>query len=476
MGFAVRNLATTQMTYATPIQGVTQPTTDMRGSESMPAQVKHNLSNYISPVQLVRMNHDIGMWRQAVYEAEQAYYPQRIKMQRMFLDTALNGHVKACVAKRKRLTTLRKFELYDVNKKVITGAGEALSKKKWFRKFLKYALDANFYGYSLIALGDIVNNDFPNLQIVRRWNVSPDRFNVTSYDYSVNGQDFRADLVKNWHVYVDTDNENGTSPCGYGLFYNIAIYEIIMRNVMLWNTGFTERFSMPYVVAKTTKPSDERDELERSIANMGANGYAITDPQDQIEFLEAALAGTGWKGYDNLEARCMKLISKMILGHGDAMDSIPGKLGADQGGDESPVSKAMSEVQIEDGDMMESVINQDLFPKLAELGIIPAGITLGYLNNDEVQQTVERDNKNNLDLATVAKMMKDAGLIMDAAYYQKVTSIPTKAFVAPAPEVKPPLPNGPDDPNKELPSNVPAKVTSEKIKNKLIKLYKLEAA
>jgi hypothetical protein len=489
MGFAVRsnavrNLATTQMTYATPIQGRTQPTTDMRGSEALQPVVKHNLSNYISPVQLVRMNHDIGMWRQAVYEAEQAYYPQRIRMQRMYLDTALNGHVRACVAKRERLTTLRKFELYNAEGKVIKDGGEQLKKKKWFRKFVKHALAANFYGYSLIALGDIIDNDFPNLTVVRRWNVSPDRFNVTSYDYSINGQDFRADIVKDWHIYVDTHNENGTSPCGYGLFYNIAIYEIIMRNVMLWNMGFTERFSMPYVVAKTTKPSDERDDLEAAVANMGANGYAITDPTDEIEFLEAALAGTGWKGYDNLEARCQKLISKMILGHGDALDSTPGRLGADQGGDESPISKALSEVQIEDGDMMESVINEDLFPRLAALGLMDEGITLKYLNNDEVQQTVERDNKNNLDLANVGVAMKNAGLIMDPGYFQKTTGIPTSAVPPPPAPVVHQLP--PDGPKgapaaggnpagpKLPPDEKAANMPNEKIKNKLIKLYRLD--
>ncbi len=469
---AVHNLATTQMTYATPIQGETRATTAINGGESLPKEVKRNLSNYISPVQLVRMNHDIRMWRQGVNEAEQAYYPQRIKMQRMYLDTALNGHVKACLAKRKRLTTLRKFELFDTNKKVIKGAGEALRKKKWFRKFLKYALDANFYGYSLIALGDIIDGDFPNITVVKRWNVSPDRFNVTSYDYSINGQDFRADLVKDWHIYVDTVNDDGTSPCGYGLFYNIAIYEIIMRNVLLWNTGFTERFSMPYVIAKTTKPSDERDELEKTVSNMGANGYAITDPTDEIEFLEAHLAGTGWNGYDNLESRCQKIISKILLGHADALESTPGRLGADQGGDESPISKALSEVQIEDGDMIESVINEDLFPRLAKLGQMPEGITLGFLNNDEVQQTVERDNKNALDLAMIGAAMKKAGLTMDAGFFQKTTAIPTTVVEPPPPVIPGQHQLPPNDPKKEKEVKEP----SDKIKNKLIRLYKLEAA
>lgn len=419
-----KNLNTTQMTYATPIQGVTQSTTDIRSSEPLPKSVKHNLSNYISPVQLVRLNHDVKMWRDAVREAELAYYPHRIKMQRMYLDTALNGHVKACTAKRKRLTTLRKYKLEDSSGKEIVDGAKSLSECEWFLNFLNYSLDAIFYGYSLIALGDIIENDLPNLTIVKRWNTSPDRFNVTSYDYAITGQDFRSDEVKDWHVYVPTPTETGTSPCGYGLFYNVAIYEIIMRNVLLWNMSFTERFSMPYVVGKTTKPADERDELANTLANMGANGWAVTDPQDEIEFLEAALAGTGWNGYDNLEHRCEEKISKLILGHSDALDSTPGKLGADQGGDESPVQKAMSEIQIEDGKMIERIINKLLFPKLANLGQMPKGVKFVYLNSDEDQETTERNNLNSKALADIAQSMSKGGLSIDPKYFTEKTGIP----------------------------------------------------
>ena len=41
------------------------------------------ISNYIAPVQFERWSHDIAMWRDAIREAELAYYPQRVKMMRM---------------------------------------------------------------------------------------------------------------------------------------------------------------------------------------------------------------------------------------------------------------------------------------------------------------------------------------------------------------------------------------------------------
>ena len=62
-----------------------------------------NLSNYIAPVQLQRLRHDVAMWREAVTEAENAWYPHRVRMQRMYVDTILNGHVFSLMERRKDL-------------------------------------------------------------------------------------------------------------------------------------------------------------------------------------------------------------------------------------------------------------------------------------------------------------------------------------------------------------------------------------
>src|SRR6185437_11993626 len=51
-----------------------------------------NLTYTITPIQLQRLRHDLKMWREAVNEAERAYWPYRVKMQRMFIDNILNGH------------------------------------------------------------------------------------------------------------------------------------------------------------------------------------------------------------------------------------------------------------------------------------------------------------------------------------------------------------------------------------------------
>ena len=65
------------------------------------------IGSVIAPYQFTRIKQDVQLWRDAITEAELAWYPHRVKMQRIFMDTILNGHVLACLNKRKNLTLLK---------------------------------------------------------------------------------------------------------------------------------------------------------------------------------------------------------------------------------------------------------------------------------------------------------------------------------------------------------------------------------
>ena len=428
-----------------------------------PEETKHNLSSIISPVTLQRLRQDVLSYRESIQEAENAWWPQRVKMQRLFIDTKLNGHVFACIERRKDLTMLRKFEITggdEATEKIFfdiidNNGNKTLTAKKWVNDFISYTLDALFFGYSLISLGNIENDAFKKLNSIKRWNVSPDRRNVTVFQYSISGKCFDDEDVKDWHVFVDTNNDVGASVCGYGMLYEVAVYEIFLRNLLGFNGDFLEMYAQPYRVGKTVKTNEvERNEFENAIRSMGSAGYAIIDPADEIAFLESALGGTGYKGYDNLEMRCEKKISKIILGHADALDSIPGKLG--NSGKKSPAQVALDDKQSKDGAFAENVINTMLIPRMVALGFNLSPETKVFFKNDAEQVEIRtREDASNKQTADIAKTMKDAGLEMDAVYFADRTGIPTTKVLPP-------------------PVATPFKAAplSEAVKNKLEKMYK----
>lgn len=417
----------------------------------MEAVPKKNLGKYIAPVQFQRYKQDAQTWREAVTEAENAWYPHRVRMQRLFIDTALNGHVSACISRRKDLTLLRKFEFVNAkgekderttNYFINTVKGQEQN-KKWFNNFLDYGLDAIFYGYSLISLGDIKDDSFSEITTIRRWNVSPDRLCVNSLVYSLSGEKFLEEPYKDWHVYVPTTNDIGTSPCGYGLLYKVAIYEILLRCVQSFNADYTELFSAPFRVGKTTKTDEYRDDFFNTLVNMGSSGVAIIDPQDEIEFVEAKNSGTGFQGYADFEKRLENKISKLILGHSDALDSIAGKLG--NSNERSPAQLALEDKQTVDGQFISAIINDELLPRMR---------TLGFLIPDDVRVVLKNDSELEYihnSIINQAVEMKKAGLQMDDKYFTEKTGIPVNQMTPTPPQA-----------NNQF---------KESVKNKLEKIY-----
>jgi phage gp29-like protein len=438
--------------------------------DTNPQAVKKNLTNFITPVQLQRLRVDIAEWRRSLEEAELAYYPNRVRMQRIYIDTVLNGHIWSAMDRRRDLTVLRKYKFKNKAGDVNDDLRTMFEGFTWFADFLTYCVDAQGYGYSLISLGDVINSDLTDVNLVRRWNVSPDREVVVSIIYAVDGVSWNDPAYKPWHIYVKTQSEHGVGKCGYGYLYKAALYEIIMRNVLGYNADFVELYAQPYRVGKTSKTNeDERNDMEAALQAMGSSGYAIIDPNDEIEFLETALGGTGWKGYENLEDRCKKFISKIILGHADALDSTPGKLGGGQDGEQSPVAKALSDKQTKDGRFVQPIVNRELIPRLRDLGFqIPDGWEFTFDNDDEEVEQREREDKNNAVTATIALTMKNAGLKMSAKYFQDRTGIETEEIAEPDPndtdlqDGKPPKPG--DNPADKKPD-------PKKLKNMMDDLY-----
>ena len=381
------------------------------------SDAQKNLSKTIMPIRLARIKQDTLKWRSAIEEAERPFNPFRVLMQQIYIDTVLDGHVKACIERRKDLTTLRDWHFTnkkgEVNEEVCN-----LLNKSWFTRFMGHSLDALFYGYTLIELGDITDNQFKKLKVVKRWNISPDRFVVSNMAYNLSGVPFLDEPWSDWHIYVSTPNEIGTSPCGYGLFYEVALYQIFLRNILGYNGDFLELFGQPIRVGKTNKIEEsERAEFAQALSDMGSAGWILLDAMDDaIELIESGNVGTSYQAYENFEVRLQKLISKLLLGHADALDSTAGKLGATQG-DDNPIAEALEDKQSKDGYFITEIVNDELLPRLRKLGFaIPDDCVFCFKNDHEIHENNER-------VADISVKVKQAGLQVDKEWFEENTNI-----------------------------------------------------
>lgn len=432
----------------------------------------HAPRNFMVPLQIERIKTDLESWRLAVIEMENANYPHRFREQQLLIDVVLEGHVAACLKKRKQMTLLKQFKIGKQNDEgvwVENKVASAIFKKKWFKELVGYGLDAQFYGYSLIQLGDLISKggkyDFKNLTILKRWHVSPDRKQLVQVPYQTWGIDiqpsaelrmfqnhddqyathFTEDVDANgvpfddWMVYVDTPSDNGSSICGYGLLYTVALYAIILKNNLGFNAKFNEMFVAPYRVIKTQEKFDTQEyaALKRSAQQMGSFGYLLLGTNDEIQFANAN-TGTGYQSYADIEKRCQAMISKLIGGHANFLDSQATALGGGNSGksaidqDSTPEGQAIAAMEKEQNDFALSFLNDICYPKFQNIGIPLKDDECFYLPNDkeDFELRIKNDSAN-LGTATVWKTAKEAGLKLDAKTFENITGIPTEAIEDP---------------------------------------------
>lgn len=398
------------------------------GSEAYKANVggsdeeKHNVSNIFAPIAIQRIKQDNQQWRASIAEAELPILPFRFKMQVAYLDTVLDPHLTACMARRKNLTLLRTWHMCDENG-VINEEWSQYFQRDWFMRFMDYSLDALFFGYSLVSLGDIIDGHFEKLTVVRRANISPDRLNVAPVPYSPDGINFTEGEYADWHIWIDTPNQHGLSSCGYGLLYVATNLVIALKNNLIYNTEYVEVYGMPLRQLKTDKKDEENmRQAQASMANMASNNYIITNLDDELVFHDGA-KGEGYRSYSELELRLEKKLSKLILGHSDSLDSVPGKLGASQGAD-SPTVQALYDLQASDANFILPIINEKLIPIMRKHGInIPENLKMEFSNNDEKVEEVNTKNDQLQKMANVALTLANAGYELDMEYFEKATDI-----------------------------------------------------
>lgn len=385
----------------------------------------HDINTRIIRMKLDRIKQDVALWRQAISEAESVYYPNRLSLQRLFVDTVLNGHVLACMRERKDLTLLKDFAFVN-SKGVENEQITEMFKSAWFYELIEYILDAQFYGYSYVNWTGINKSKLTGIQLIKRWNISPDRLEVLPFPNSFAGFSLFEEDNLDWSLYVPTISLDGISPCGWGLLRSVAYYEIFLRNLTGFNGDFVQTFAQPFRQAKTNKTEGpERDKLEQSMQEMGSSAWIVTDTIDEILFHNETGGGNGYKSYESFQERIEKTISKLFFGHADAIDSTKGKLGSGQGQEHAPVNLAIKRTEAADGRFVETVINDSLIEKLNNLGFnIPSDLKFKLLNNKEEAAEKEAITTQNQAVATVVKTMYDAGFETTPEWITLQTGMP----------------------------------------------------
>lgn len=324
---------------------------------------------------------DLGDWRQAWQRAINVEQPNRGPLYDIYRDVEVDLHLSGCIQQREGFVLSRSFKLVDNKGNEDQEATEFLN-AEWFKQLMRYALQANYWGHSLIELGTIIRNtdgipSYDGVKLIPRKHVIPE-YHRCVREY---GQDWKTGIDYHDTPFADWLIEVG-QPDSLGLYLKAATQTIPKKNALsFWDT-FAEIFGMPMRIARTTSRDDkELAKMEKMMADMGTEGWGIFQQGTDIEVVESS-KGDAYNVYDRRIDRANSELSKLIIGQTMTIE------------DGSSLSQSETHLKVfqnlveADSDMLRDMVNNQLLPRMIQHGFPVQGMRFEW--NYSVDYTPEQ--------------------------------------------------------------------------------------
>ena len=319
-----------------------------------------------------RTKQTIKTWREALTYAEDS--DNRYYLYEIFREIYLDSHIMSTILLRKSRITQLPFEIEwkddNLNNKEEDPTLEMVDDfldQKWFYDFLNSALDYLYEGYVALEITKIEDNNLEITKIpISHLRPMSGVFVKNKFDQTENGIKLDQDPYEQYIMEI-FDNRSDL-----GLYTKIAPLFMWSRQAHQAWSQYSEIYGQPIRIAKTAKQdSTERKKLFDLLKNMGSSLSVVLDNQDAIEFIETSKTDA-FNVYLKLIDLCNSEINKLILGA--TMVNEDGSSYA-----QSKVHQGQFDSLIKmDIKAAEHIINDILFPKLVNLGLIPEGLEFEF--------------------------------------------------------------------------------------------------
>ncbi len=314
---------------------------------------------------------DMGDWRQAWQRAVNVDSPNRQPLYDIYRDVEVDLHLSGCIQQREGFVLSRSFKLVNENGDEDEEAIKYFN-TSWFKLLMKLALDANYWGHSLIELGNITADingrlTYDSVKLIPRKHVIPEYHRVIT-DL---GMDWQAGIDYHEAPFADWLIEVG-QPDNLGLYLKAATQTIPKKNALAFWDTFAEIFGMPMRIARTTTRDDkELAKMEKMMSEMGTEGWGIFQQGTDIEVVEST-KGDAFNVYDKRIDRANSELSKLIIGQTMTIE------------DGSSLSQSETHLEVfqnlveADCDNLRDIVNNQLIPHMIRHGFPLKGLRFDW--------------------------------------------------------------------------------------------------
>lgn len=307
-------------------------------------------------------------YMQGIRSMENVDFTQRVKIYDIYSESLMDPHLFSVVQKRKSGVLGRKIE-FRRNGIPDDKVNEQIS-SPWFLRFLGDALDAEYWGFTLVQFY-INKKGWIDYYLVPRKHVDPVLRIIKTRQNDINGESFDE--------YPDLLMIQGKEPLG--ILARTAPYVIYKRGTLGDWAQFSEIFGMP--IRKYIYDAADPEALsavEEAAKRQGGGSTYLCPADSNLEFVETANTTGSSQLYSSFVDRCNAEMSKAVLGN--TLTTEASKTGTQALG--TVHNKVEQELVEQDALAILNLLNYDMTDQFAALGINTTGGEFVYV--EEVDQ------------------------------------------------------------------------------------------
>lgn len=345
---------------------------------------------------------DMQDWETAVNMARNVFLPDRWMLMDVYDSILVDTHVRSCIESRVLRAQHNRFKLMKGEEQQHDLC--ALFETVWFADFVRYAVESQFRGHTLIELSDVAPGQVKCVNRIDQRFVLPYEGVVIKRRGDRDGYKYREEPLATYEIELGRADD-------LGLLADVAPMVIFKKYGMASWSDYIENFGVPPRWVKSSSTDKARHvQLGEVMKQMLSSTYAVINDDEDIKVMDTP--GTdAFRVFDQMVVRCNSEISKRILGQDGTSDNkdASGTYGSLQ------VLQGVAEDRHKADKMfLHAVINEQLFPRLIKLGYPLQGVRFCW---DELRDL------ETMDLVKAVQML-NVGFEIDPDEIAKRTGIP----------------------------------------------------
>lgn len=378
-----------------------------------------NVMASIIRMQVTLYKKEIAHWKAAREEALNVETPRRYLLTELYKDILTDAIVFRQMENRTLRVSNKPFKISNKKTLAIDNNKTDLLKRQWFQQAIKWAMESEYHGHSLIYINKF-DTEVRDIKLVYREHVVPERSLILRNPYDVSGFDYTKPPYCNYCIEVGECED-------LGLLDKAAPLWILKKHSWANWDEFEEIFGIPVRVAKTasTDPKVKR-EIEKWLRAMGSAPYGIFPTDTELEIIENK--GTDvYQIFDQKRKAANEELAMLFNGQIETSTATGSRAKS-----ENVVENTQDEITADDYTTISYWVNDKLLPMLTKMG---------YPFTPEDKFEFDHSKKlSPLEKADVYDKVNNWGFELDQAEIESTFNI--KLVGKKAPVVTPPAPGG----------------------------------